>query len=244
MQLKTWPNRWSYHPLISKLTWLVNHYDLTRCKSWSFVYFSNFSTCIYIYSLYIISIFYNSYIHIDVYYTYLGPQKTHFFLVIRLRLFFWVITAMHFVQANVAIYVFFSTFRYAFFSTKCWKIMALLCLWLWNQGHIWPYLPIYGHIWQFFGHPESTASIRFDHFFWSLRVIVVIDEIFCVLRGLAKTTEKKHVYVVTGTYTNYSSIQTHMALILNIFSLFQRVMSQGCLVLLIGWQSQSVNFCK
>ena len=48
----------------------------------------------------------------------------------------------------------------------------------------------------------------------------------------------------THTYTNYSSIQTHMALILNIFSLFQRVMSQGCLVLLIGWQSQSVNFCK
>ena len=27
---------------------------------------------------------------------------------------------------------------------------------------------------------------------------MVIDEIFCVLRGLAKTTEKKHVYVVTG----------------------------------------------
>ena len=47
-----------------------------------------------------------------------GP-KNAFFLVIRLRLFFGVITAMHFVQANVAIYVFFSTFRYAFFSTKC-----------------------------------------------------------------------------------------------------------------------------
>ena len=67
-----------------------------------------------------------------------------------------------------------------------------------------PYMAIFAHIWPymtiFFGHPESTASIRFDHCFWSLRVIVVIDEIFCVLRGLAKTTEKKHVYVVTGTY--------------------------------------------
>ena len=65
-----------------------------------------------------------------------------------------------------------------------------------------PYMAIFAHIWPymtiFFGHPESTASIRFDHCFWSLRVIVVIDEIFCVLRGLAKTTEKKHVYVVTG----------------------------------------------
>jgi len=30
----------------------------------------------------------------------------------------------------------------------------------------------------------------FDQFFWSLRVIVVIDENFCVLRGLAITTEK------------------------------------------------------
>ena len=67
-----------------------------------------------------------------------------------------------------------------------------------------PYMAIFAHIWpymtHFFGHPESTASIRFDHFFWSLRVIVVIDEIFCVLRGLAKTTEKKHVYAVTGNY--------------------------------------------
>ena len=88
--------------------------------------------------------------------------------------------------------------------------MALLCLWLRNQGHIWPYLPIYGHIWPFFfGHPESTASIRFDHCFWSLRVIVVIDEIFCVLRGLAKTTEKKHVYVVTGIYNIFRMGSNH-----------------------------------
>ena len=67
-----------------------------------------------------------------------------------------------------------------------------------------PYMAIFAHIWPymtiFFGHPESTASIRFDHCFWSLRVIVVIDEIFCVLCGLAKTTEKKHVYVVTGSW--------------------------------------------
>ena len=43
----------------------------------------------------------------------------------------------------------------AFCTGKCghacmfflrWKTMALLWLWLRNQGHIWPYLPVYGHI--------------------------------------------------------------------------------------------------
>ena len=108
---------------------------------------------------------------------------------------------MHFVQANVAIYVFIFNISVRLFFNKMLK----------NYGFAMPlaseprpYMAIFAHIWPymtiFFGHPESTASIRFDHCFWSFRVIVVIDEIFCVLRGLAKTTEKKHVYVVTGIY--------------------------------------------
>ena len=40
-----------------------------------------------------------------------------------------------------------------------------------------------------------------DHFFWSLRVIVIIDENICDLRGLAITTEKKQDYETPGTYT-------------------------------------------
>ena len=64
---------------------------------------------------------------------------------------FFVTTAMHFVQANVAMYVFFQHDPYAFFATKCWKTMALLCLWLPNQ------------------------SVRFDHFFYPLRAFLIND---------------------------------------------------------------------
>ena len=67
-----------------------------------------------------------------------------------------------------------------------------------------PYMAIFAHIWpymtHFFGHPESTASIRFDHFFWSLRVIVVIDEIFLCFTWFGQNDWKKHVYAVTGNY--------------------------------------------
>ena len=80
-----------------------------------------------------------------------GTPKNHVFLVIRLRLFFWVTTAMHSVQANVAMYVFFQHDPYAFFATKCWKTMASLCLLLRNQ------------------------SVRFDHFFYPLRAFLIND---------------------------------------------------------------------
>ena len=95
---------------------------------------------------------------------------------------------------------FFSTFRYAFFSTKCWKIMALLCLWLWNQGHIWPYLPIYGHIWPIcLVILKVQLRLGLTIFFWSLRVIVVIDEIFCVFvvwpKRLKKTRLRGYRYI-------------------------------------------------
>ena len=108
-----------------------------------------------------------------------------------------------------------------------------------------PYMAIFAHIWPymtiFFGHPESTASIRFDHCFWSLRVIVVIDEIFCVLRGLAKTTEKKHVYVVTGIYIYISkglvyripfAISGKSGLVKCLNSFFQICVCSGCIYLL------------
>ena len=81
-----------------------------------------------------------------------GAPKTHFFLVIRLRLFFWVITAMHFVQANVAIYVFFSTFRYACFQQNVEKLWLCYAFGFGTKaiyGHICPYMAIY------------------DQFFWS-----------------------------------------------------------------------------
>ena len=94
-----------------------------------------------------------------------GTAKKHFVLVIRLRLFV-CRYGDAFCAGKCGHICFFSTFRYAFFSTKCWKIMALLCLWLRNQGHIWPYLPIYGHSWpymaivdQFFG---SSWKCSFD----------------------------------------------------------------------------------
>ena len=44
------------------------------------------------------------------------------------------------------------------------------------------------------------GRIMCDHFFWSLRVIVIIDENICDLRGLAITTEKKQDYETTGIY--------------------------------------------
>ena len=53
--------------------------------------------------------------------------------------------------------IFIGFYRDAFCTGRCghacihvffqrWKTMALLWLWLRNQGHIWPYLPVYGII--------------------------------------------------------------------------------------------------
>ena len=43
---------------------------------------------------------------------------------------------------------------------------------------------------QFFGHPESAASIRFGNFFYPLRVFLINDQKHCPLRDLAIMTKK------------------------------------------------------
>ena len=97
----------------------------------------------------------HTYIH------YLGTQITQYFVffVIRLPLFFfcWVMTVMHVVRVDVAIYLF--CFRYVgmdFCSTKCSNTMALLWLWHRNQGHTWPYMAVYMS--KKIGHPEMAVS--------------------------------------------------------------------------------------
>ena len=45
-----------------------------------------------------------------------------------------------------------------------------------------------------------TIFLIIISYYKCFQVIVVIDENFCVLRGLAITTEKKHVYAVTGSW--------------------------------------------
>ena len=57
-----------------------------------------------------------------------------------------------------------------------------------------PYMAIFAHIWpymtNFFDHPESAASIRFDHFFYPLRFFLLNDQKNCPLRDLAIMTQK------------------------------------------------------
>ena len=58
-----------------------------------------------------------------------------------------------------------------------------------------PYMAIFAHIWpymtNFFGHPESAALIRFDHFVYPLRLFLINDQKNCPLRDLAIMTKKK-----------------------------------------------------
>ena len=82
----------------------------------------------------------------EIYLSNWDRKKKTFFLVIRLRLFFFVVTAMHFVQANVAIYAFFFFFNISvrLFFNKMLK----------NYGFAMPlaseprpYMAIFAHIW-------------------------------------------------------------------------------------------------
>ena len=145
----------------------------------------------------------------DYIYIYLEKHKLDFFWLNGFDWFFWSLRRC-ILYRQMWPYMFFFNISVRLFFNKMLK----------NYGFAMPlaseprpYMAIFAHIWPymtiFFGHPESTASIRFDHCFWSLRVIVVIDEIFCVLRGLAKTTEKKHVYVVTGIYKSLGLSASH-----------------------------------
>ena len=122
---------------------------------------------------------------------YTWDPENLFFLVIRLGLFFLVITAMHFVQANVAIYVFFQYFRTPFFNNMLKNYGFAMPL----ASEPKPYMAIFAHIWpymtNFFGHPESAASIRFDHFFYPLRLFLINDQKNCPFRDLAIMTKKK-----------------------------------------------------
>ena len=71
-----------------------------------------------------------SYTYTILYYTIYQPgtPKNHiFFLVIRLRLFFLVITAMHFVQANVAILVYIIYIYKSFWPFSSGMSMAYTC---------------------------------------------------------------------------------------------------------------------
>ena len=126
-----------------------------------------------------------------------GTPKIHVALVIRLRLFFLVITDA-FCTGKCGHVCFFSTWSARLFFNKMLKnygfavplaseprpYMAIF-------AHIWPYLPIYRpYMTNFFGHPESAASIRFDQFFYPLRVFLINDQKNCPLRDLATMTKK------------------------------------------------------
>ena len=123
-------------------------------------------------------------------FTYLEKHKLDFFWLNGFDWFFWSLRRCILYRQMWPYMFFFQHFGTPFFQQNVEKLWLCYAFGFGTKaiyGHICPYMAIYDH---FFGHPESTASIRFDHCFWSLRVIVVIDEIFCVLRGLAKTTEK------------------------------------------------------
>ena len=85
-----------------------------------------------------------------------GTPKIHVVLVIRLRLFFLVITAMHFVKCG-HVCLFFNMIRTPFLQQnveKLWLCCAFgfgtkaiyghICPYMAIFAHIWPYLPIYG----------------------------------------------------------------------------------------------------
>ena len=97
--------------------------------------------------------------------TYLGPQK---------RIFFW----------SYGFDYFFGSLRRCILYRQMWPYMFFFNIsvrlffnkMLKNYGFAMPlaleprpYMAIFAHIWPYmtnlFGHPESTASIRFDHFF-------------------------------------------------------------------------------
>ena len=80
---------------------------------------------------------------------------------------------------------------YTCFSTKCWKTMALLCLRLRNQGHTWPYLPTYGHIWRIFS-IILKVQLRYGLTIFSIRYVFFLlnDQKNCPLRDLAIMTQK------------------------------------------------------
>ena len=67
----------------------------------------------------------------------------------------------------MAIYVFFQHFGTPFFQQNVEKFWLCYAFGFGTKAifaHIWPYMT------NFFGHPESAASIRFDHFFYPLRL--------------------------------------------------------------------------
>ena len=96
----------------------------------------------------------------------LGPQRSMFFWSYGFDYFFGVITAMHFVQANVAMHVFFSTWSVCLFCDKMLKNIEKL--WLCYAfgfgtkaiyGHICLYVATYMYTYLFFW---SSSRCSFD----------------------------------------------------------------------------------